>query len=49
MNESILQTPAGTVALVEEGAGSPVLFVHGSPGGPGTHPCVWTDPTSDAI
>ncbi len=33
MAETIVDTPSGPVAFVEAGAGPPVLFVHGSPGG----------------
>ncbi len=33
MAEIIVETPAGAVAYVAEGDGSPVLFAHGSPGG----------------
>jgi len=47
--ETIVETPSGPVAFREEGEGPPVLFVDGSPGGSGTHLCVWTDPASEGI
>ena len=33
MAETVVDTPSGPVAFAEAGAGPPVLFVHGSPGG----------------
>ena len=33
MAETIVDTPSGAMAFVDGGDGSPVLFVHGSPGG----------------
>ncbi|MGO8826228.1 MAG: alpha/beta fold hydrolase [Acidimicrobiales bacterium] len=33
MGDLVLETPSGAVGFVDHGDGSPVLFVHGSPGG----------------